>query len=271
MYKLIAIDIDGTLLDENKGVSKRTIQCIEALKQNHKIILISARMPKAMRHLQVDLGITHFPIVSYNGGLVLHQDKILSHTGIDFKTFREVLEINTDLNLHISLYHNDEWYAPQEDHWSRREVSNTKVEPKYKSNKLVLDDWKVHHKEPHKIMCMGDERKVEEFYQRLSKHFNTKLHLYRSKPTYIEMAPLQISKLSGLKILMQKIYKDVKLENIVAYGDNYNDVEMIDQVGLGVAVENAKPEVKAVADAITQSNLNDGVAQHLQKIFNLKL
>ena len=270
MYKLIAIDIDGTLLDKNKGVSKKTVDCIKVLKGDKKIVLISARMPKAMRHIQNDLGITDYPIVAYNGGLVLHQNKILSHTGIDFQTFSEVLQTNQDLNLHLSLYHNDEWFAPQEDHWSRREVANTKVEPEFKSNKAVFEDWKIYNKEPHKIMCMGDERKVEEFYQRLSNQFKDKLHLYRSKPTYIEMAPMQISKLSGLQVLLQKIYKDIKLENILAYGDNYNDVEMIDKVGLGVAVDNAKDEVKAVANDFTQSNIDHGVANHLQKLFNLK-
>ena len=269
MYKLIAIDIDGTLLDKNKSVSQNTIKCIRALKQDYKIVLISARMPKAMRHIQSDLGITDYPIVAYNGGLVLHQNKILSHTGIDFQTFSEILQANHDLNLHLSLYHNDEWFAPQKDHWSRREVANTKAEPEFKSNEAVLEDWKMYNKEPHKIMCMGDESKVEQFYQRLSQHYNNKLHLYRSKPTYIEMAAMQISKLSGLQVLLQKIYKDIKLDNILAYGDNYNDVEMINKVGLGVAVENAKDEVKAVADDYTQSNIEHGVANHLQKLFNL--
>ena len=131
MYKLIAIDIDGTLLDKNKSVSQNTIKCIRALKQDYKIVLISARMPKAMRHIQSDLGITDYPIVAYNGGLVLHQNKILSHTGIDFQTFSEILQANHDLNLHLSLYHNDEWFAPQKDHWSRREVANTKAEPEF--------------------------------------------------------------------------------------------------------------------------------------------
>jgi len=270
MYKLIALDIDGTLLDKNKGVSKKTVDCIKALKGDKRIVLISARMPKAMRHLQEDLGISDYPIVAYNGGLVLYQDKILSHTGIDFKTFREVLEANQDLNLHLSLYHNDEWYAPQEDHWSRREVANTKVEPEFKSNNAVFEDWKPYNKEPHKIMCMGEERKVEEFYQRLQTQQKDKLHLYRSKPTYIEMAPHQISKLSGLEVLTTKVYPNIDLKDILAYGDNYNDVEMIDKVGMGVAVDNAKAEVKAVADQITQSNFDDGVANHLKKIFDLK-
>ncbi|MFN2262355.1 MAG: Cof-type HAD-IIB family hydrolase [Psychroflexus sp.] len=269
MYKLIALDIDGTLLDKSKRVSLQTINAIKAVSATSKIVLISSRMPNAMRHLQEALSIADMPLVAFNGGLVLHGNDILSHTGIDFKTFRDVLDLNKDLNLHLSLYHNDEWYAPQEDHWSRREVANTKVEPVFKSNESVYKDWRPYNKEPHKIMCMGVEHKVEEFYQRLKDNLEDKLHLYRSKPTYIEMAPHAISKLSGLIVLTNKLYPDIELKDILAYGDNYNDVEMIDKVGLGVAVENAKDEVKAVANEITKSNLEHGVAVHLQKLFDL--
>ena len=269
MYKLVALDIDGTLLDKSKSVSSDTIKAVKAVSKISKIVLISSRMPNAMRHLQKALGIRDMPLVAFNGGLVLHGNQILSHTGIDFKTFRSVLDFNKDLDLHLSLYHNDEWYAPQEDHWSRREVANTKVKPEYKSNESVYKDWKPYNKEPHKIMCMGDKYKVEEFYQRLQDNLKDKLHLYRSKPTYIEMAPQAISKLSGLEVLTSKVYPNIELKNILAYGDNYNDVEMIDKVGLGVAVDNAKDEVKAVADEITKSNLEHGVAVHLQKIFDL--
>jgi hypothetical protein len=271
MFKLIALDIDGTLLDKNKAISAKTKSVIQAIPKSIPIVLISSRMPDAMRYLQEELDILTFPIVAYNGGLVLYENNILSHTGIDFQSFKTILEHNKDLGLHLSLFHNDEWFAPQDDFWSQREIRNTKVNPVYKSNKEVFNDWKINNKEPHKIMAMGDEEKMDVLYNNLSNSENRKLHLYRSKPTYIEMAPRQISKLSGLKVLLENIYTEISLSDIIAYGDNYNDIEMLESIGLGVAVENAKPEVKAVADEITQANVEDGVATHLQKIFNLKL
>jgi Cof subfamily protein (haloacid dehalogenase superfamily) len=270
MYKLIALDIDGTLLDKNKGISAKTKSVINAILKTVSIVLISSRMPDAMRYLQEDLGVLDQPLVAFNGGLVLHNNEILSHTGIDFQTFKTVLDQNEDLNLHLSLFHNDEWYAPGDDYWSRREIKNTRVKPIFKSNIQVYDDWKVYHKEPHKIMCMGEEDKVDEMYRRLSEKENESLHLYRSKPTYIEMAPRQTSKLFGLEVLLQKVYPQLELSDIIAYGDNYNDIEMLENVGMGVAVANAKPEVKAVADEVTSSSLEDGVAVHLEKIFQLK-
>lgn len=271
MYKLVALDIDGTLLDKDKSISAKTKTVINAISGSVPVVLISSRMPDAMRYLQKELDILDCPLVAYNGGLVLHRNEILSHTGIEMSTFETVLSENQDLNLHLSLFHNDEWYAPDDDFWSQREIRNTKVEPVFESNQVVFENWKNNHKQPHKIMSMGDETKIDILFNALSKQENEELHLYRSKPTYIEMAPKQISKLSGLEVLLEKIYPDLSLSDVIAYGDNYNDVEMLEKVGMGVAVENAKPEVKAVADEITLSNLEDGVAVHLQKIFNLKL
>jgi hydroxymethylpyrimidine pyrophosphatase-like HAD family hydrolase len=117
---------------------------------------------------------------------------------------------------------------------------------------------------------MGEEEKVDKIYNVLSSKSGESLHLYRSKPTYIEMAPKQISKLTGMGVLLDRLYPDIKLEDIIAYGDNYNDMEMLQHVGFGVAVANAKEEVKAIANEITDANIDDGVAKHLQKIFQLK-
>jgi hydroxymethylpyrimidine pyrophosphatase-like HAD family hydrolase len=92
------------------------------------------------------------------------------------------------------------------------------------------------------------------------------LNAYRSKPTYLEISSKQISKLSALSFLLEQNFP-VSLEEVIAFGDNYNDIEMIQGVGLGVAVGNAKEEVKAVANRLTLSNLEDGVAVVLEEVF----
>jgi Cof subfamily protein (haloacid dehalogenase superfamily) len=267
MYKLVAIDIDGTLLNHEKAISERTKQIIESISTNIKIILISSRMPKAMRYLQQELKVLDMPLVAYNGGLVVAGEKIISSIGIDFQAFRSILDFNQELELHLSLYHNDEWYAPQTDYWTEREERNTQSKAVLKDNEFVFEKWKKEGKLPHKIMCMGEEQKVEKFYNLLDTHLGHRIHLYRSKSTYIEISPINTDKLNGLKVLIDNIFTEIRLDNVVAYGDNYNDVEMIQNVGLGVAVENAKSEVKAVANHITASNKNEGVAMHLEKLF----
>lgn len=270
MYKLVALDIDGTLLNKDRAISARTQKAIKALPKSVKVILISSRMPKAMRYLQKELDILEMPLIAYNGGLIIANNKVISSTGIGFDTFKRLLELNLDLDLHLSLYHNDEWYAPQVDYWTQREQHNTQSIAELKSNSVVLEHWKTENKAPHKIMCMGEENQVNTFYRLLQDNLNDVIHLYRSKGTYIEISPKSTDKHRGLKQLLNTMYPSITLEEVVAFGDNYNDIDMIKHVGLGVAMGNAKPELKNIADVVTESNINDGVAIQLEQLFDLR-
>jgi len=270
MYKLVALDIDGTLLNRERTISERTKKAVKSLPSDVKVVLISSRMPKAMRYLQSDLGISGMPLIAYNGGLILSKNKALSTTGIDFEAFQHLLDFNLDLDLHLSLYHNDEWYAPQKDQWTEREQHNTRSIADLLPNAVVFERWKKEGKTPHKIMCMGEEDKVDEFYRLSIANLNNRIHLYRSKSTYIEISPRTTDKLDALKQLLHTTYPAISLDEVVAFGDNYNDINLLRQAGLGVAMGNAKAEVKEVADLITDSNANDGVALQLEKLFHLE-
>jgi hypothetical protein len=90
---------------------------------------------------------------------------------------------------------------------------------------------------------------------------------YRSKPTYIEISHSSVSKKTAIEVLLNSCYTNISMENIVAFGDNYNDIEMLKAVGLGVAVANAIEEVLQIADKITDTNKNNGVAKTLQELF----
>ena len=94
------------------------------------------------------------------------------------------------------------------------------------------------------------------------------MHLYRSSDTYLEIAPRAISKATGLKKILD--HYDFGMESVVAFGDNYNDIDLLQSVGWGVAVDNARMEVKAVANEITLPNKEDGVAAMLEKIRDSK-
>jgi len=113
---------------------------------------------------------------------------------------------------------------------------------------------------------MGDEEHIEDLFNFLQENYNDQLHIYRSKSTYIEIANKQISKLTAIEYLLKNHY-NLSLEETVAFGDNYNDVEMIEGVGMGIAVENGRDETKAVANKITDTNLNDGVAKSIEELF----
>lgn len=264
--KIAFTDIDGTLLNKEREPSEATKKAVGQLTKNDiPFILISSRMPNAMRHIQKDLSIENTPLICYNGGLVLLDGKSIHSTEIPVETVEFIANLNKENKFHISLYNNDDWYVEGMDFWAKREENNTKISPTVKPIEAVLADWQLHKKGAHKIMCMGEKSEMDKVMNALYTNFPKDLHIYRSKDTYIEIANKEISKLTGIKMLLAAAYPDFSLENCIAFGDNYNDIEMLEAVKLGVAVENAKPEVLAIADVVTETHHNDGVAKAIEE------
>lgn len=265
MIKLICSDIDGTLLNMKRELSDETVYEIKKLKDKFPIVLISSRMPSAMKHLQKQLGVENHPLVAHNGGLVDVKGKIMHSTTISHKLVKEIISLNKD-DLHLSLFNTDDWYAPRQDKWSEREIANTKVNPIFKTNEEVLQLWEEDLKGAHKIMCMGEEKLISKFYSLLKDGYSDVIHLYRSKDTYIEIAPKQISKRSAIEFLIASEF-NLKINEVMSFGDNYNDIDMLNASGLGLAVGNAKEEVKLIADKIIGNTKENGVAEFLCEYF----
>lgn len=265
-YKIVFSDIDGTLLNKDRELSEITLREIKKLKDKVPFILISARMPAAMRHLQQELNIEELPIICYNGGLILNGKEEISSTVIPIKIVEGLSEINKNIGCHLSLYHDDEWYVPQMDKWAQREVNNTKVTPEVMGNFEVVNKWKSENKGAHKIMAMGEEIHINKIRDHLLKNYSEDLHLYRSKDTYLEISNKSISKFSAIELLLKQHYNYSPAEAI-AIGDNYNDVEMLKNIGYGIAVGNARPEAIEAANIVSENSIEDGVAKSLVKIF----
>ena len=136
-YKLICTDIDGTLLNKDRELSEVTIKEVQRIAPI-PFVLISSRMPKAMRHLQQQFNNTSTPIIAYNGGLILDNDTILHSTVIDNIVLEEIINQCLGTAIHLSLYYADEWYVPSMDFWAKREQNNTKVTPEIKAYNEVL-------------------------------------------------------------------------------------------------------------------------------------
>lgn len=271
-YKVICTDIDGTLLDKNRELSIKTITEVNRIKSLVPVILVSSRMPKAMRHLQKTLGIEHFPIIAYNGGLVLTYDEsdslpqIFLSIPISVEIPSLIFKRTMNSNIHTSLYLFDDWFVEEEDYWALREIHNTKVKPTTANFKLLIDTWQNARQAPHKIMCMGPESEISDLEHFLNVQVGQKLNLYRSKPTYLEISSKLVSKAVAIrKLLDEKM--GIRMHEAIAFGDNYNDIEMIEAVGLGIAVSNGNDALKTVADEITLSNVEDGVALSIEKYF----
>ncbi|MFT6359104.1 MAG: Cof subfamily protein (haloacid dehalogenase superfamily)/pseudouridine synthase [Saprospiraceae bacterium] len=266
--KIAFTDIDGTLLNKEREISENLKKAVDNISnKNIPFILISSRMPNAMRHLQNNLNINDLPLICYNGGLVLLDGKSIHSTEISVEAIETIAGLNADKKFHISLYNHDDWYVESMDFWAKREQHNTKVTPTVQPIEMVLKEWKTAKKGAHKIMCMGDKEELDKVVAVLKEHFSDSLHLYRSKDTYLEIANKEISKLTGIQVLLAAKYPDLSLDNCIAFGDNYNDIEMLEAVKIGVAVQNAKAEVLESVDVVTDSNHEDGVAKAISLYF----
>lgn len=269
MPKIAFSDIDGTLLNADREPSPALKTEVARLSLvGVPFILISSRMPQAMTWIQEDLGINDLPLICYNGGLVLVDGDVIHSSFIPPGIIsHEFGMLNARLKLSMQLFHGDEWYVESMDHYALREQNNTRVTPVVKEMSEVVHDWSRRKIGAHKIMVMGDPEGIDKLVAALQTSVAGKLHLYRSKADYLEVASSDISKLTGVEMLLAHKYPGITLADCVAFGDNYNDIEMLKGVGTGVAVANAKPEVLAVADAVTGPAKEDGVALALQRLF----
>jgi Cof subfamily protein (haloacid dehalogenase superfamily) len=267
-FKLLCTDIDGTLLNADRELAPETIAEFKRIKDECDIILASSRMPQAMTHLQAEVGIKQSPLIAYNGGLVLDGDTILSSTEVGFNEVKKIAELSINTEIHVSIYNNDEWFVPAMDYWANREANNTKVTPKLQSLEDTLALYEQTNKGAHKVMCMGPAEEIAVMYDELIATLNDDLHVYKSKDTYLVIASKKISKKSAIATLLEHKYRKLNWGDVIAFGDNYNDMEMLEAAGMGVAVGNARDEVKAVVNDVTATNKEHGVALSIIKHFS---
>ncbi|XID92532.1 Cof-type HAD-IIB family hydrolase [Paenibacillaceae bacterium WGS1546] len=269
-YKAVFSDVDGTLLNSRHRITARTREAIRYLTEERHIpfILVSARMPQAILPLQDELGI-NAPIVAFGGALVLGsaqtdgtREAILNlRTEASVTTRLQRLVIRQFPSICFTSYDQERWLVPStDDPWVVQEMEITGIMP------IARDPADV-GKRPvlaNKAMCMGEPEEIVSLAQVLESHF-PELTLFRSKPHYLEIMAPGVNKSAAIQALLP--FLGLHRGEIIAVGDNYNDVDMLTFAGLGVAMGNAPDEVKALADEITASHDEDGIAQLIEKHF----
>ncbi|HUH47114.1 MAG TPA: HAD family hydrolase [Arenibacter sp.] len=261
-FNILCSDLDGTLLTYKDNVSTYTIEAITRIRSQMRVILASARMPRSITYIQEELGIENQPIICYNGALVLNGQKEVSSTYIEINNIMAINKMAFKMDIQLGLYSGNEWYVEIDSARIQKEIKYTKTLPIYRPTQTTLEDWQTRGIGAHKIMLMGKQKSMDIFFPILSDAFSNTLNIYRSNDTLIEIAPLSVSKLTAISLLLRE---EEGLKNVLAFGDNYNDIELLKNVGYGVAVGNAREEVKSIARAVTLPNTENGVAHYLNK------
>ena len=263
-YKLIAVDIDGTLTNSRKEISPRTrYALLEAQAQGKKIILASGRHPVGVYPIARDLRLDSYGgyIMSLNGGKIIEcaTDKTIVTKLFPREFLPDIVNVLKDSNITIITWDDRRIFAN-----SKRNDYTDIEQDVLKTEMIVVEDFVSEIKfEINKILLAGEPDELDEYQKILAKRYDGLLEVYKSAPYFLELMPLGVSKGSMLPLLLDKL--GVTREELVAFGDNYNDMTMIGYAGLGVAMANGEAEVKKIANYVCESNDDDGIAETLHK------
>jgi Cof subfamily protein (haloacid dehalogenase superfamily) len=264
-YKMLCLDIDGTLINSQHKITENTKKAVKRAAEEKliKVILVSARMPKGIWFLQRELEVSQ-PIICYNGALIVDNNTdILWNISIPVSHVEEVYNLAKETGISISLYKEDQWYVEEVDQWAECEGEITRSYPEIIKYDELFSKWKMEKSGPNKILCMAEPDRIKLLDSKLKDRSYGNLNIALSKPEYLEIIPQDASKTAAIEFLCRRF--EIKESEVIAIGDNYNDINMIEFAGLGVAMGNAPEQVKKYADDITLSNDEDGVAEAVKK------
>lgn len=241
--KIIALDMDGTLLNDDELVSDYTKQVLmRVLKEDIHVILTTGRPLQLCHSYAIELGLPTY-IISCNGGEIWTVDEqLLSRKLMQVDTLKRLWKIGHDLGLHMWTVATDEIF-----HNSRRPEAFSDYE------------WlKIGFGQLNEVNKTELIRKLEEVPD---------IEVTNSAPNNIEVNPHGVNKAEALKFICEKI--GVTMNEVIAMGDSFNDLLMIEEAGIGIAMGNAQDFIKERADDVTATNNEDGVAKAIEKyIFN---
>lgn len=259
MYKAVFSDFDGTLLTSKHEISPRTLAAIQHLtEKNIPFVPISARSPLGILPYWKQMQ-THNVLVAFSGALILNQDlSPIYSVQIDPQ---DIIEVNKILDqypdLGVNYYTNDDCHA--------RDVTNKWVIFEQNVTKIHIQSFdEAATRSPHKIQIIGDEQEIIDIENELKGHF-PHLSICRSHPNFLEVMHKDATKSNAVRFLENHF--SVKTEEVIAFGDNFNDLDMLEHAGLGVAMGNAPVEIQQAANRVTATNNEDGLAIVLEECF----
>lgn len=265
-YKLLVLDLDGTLTNSKKEITRHTKETlIKAQEAGLKVVLASGRPTYGVAPLANELELQKYEgyILAYNGGEI-----------IDWKTRELMYEKQLDSDLLPYLYR----CAKENDFaivtYENKYVLTEKPDDEYVLKEALLNVMKIKKvdnfleavKHPiTKCLIVGEPSRLALLEKEMYEKLKDRMGVFRSEPYFLELVPKGIDKAQSLSVLLEEI--GMTKNEMIAIGDGFNDLSMIQYAGLGIAMENAQDVVKQAADFITLSNEEDGVAYAVEKFY----
>lgn len=259
-YRLMAVDMDGTLLDSNNNITPGTVEAIRLAVEKGLVFTIATGRPikgveKYNKILDIDL-----PYITYNGAMVVmgKSEEILYETKMLPWDAKQIIELGEQYGVTVLIWKNSTLYITKMDDRVKQYTGIASFVPVLAENIDNLVEGGVT-----KVIWFDDVDKIARYQREIGQYMSENVNYHTTRPCFLEFVDKDASK----AIAMQKLgeHLGIKQSEMIAVGDGYNDLSMIEYAGLGVAMGNAEDEIKKRADYITLSNDEDGVAHVIKK------
>lgn len=254
MDKIVFSDVDGTLLNSEHKITALTEKAIKELKKKDiPFVIISARSPSGIYPILNEYDFK-CPIISYSGALILDENRnVLYNKGIDKSNAKRIIEFieNSHFDMAWCAYSLDDWIVKDK---NDLRIMREETIVKAKATQGSIDS--ITGNEVNKILCICNPKKMPEIEEKLKEAFQD-YSIVKSSDILLEIMENGITKATAINTLCS--LWDIHIKNAIAFGDNYNDIEMLEAVGCGFLMENAPNELKKKIKTHTNDNNHDGI------------
>ncbi len=263
-YRLLAADLDGTLVTDNKQITERTKQAVSAMIEKGAVMVLSSGRPShgvwhVARELELDKKGGY--ILAYNGGELLDckTGEVRFSVSIPKDRIPEIIELSRQFKTAILTYEGEDIITESGgDPYVHGEARNVRMKVREVKDLISYLTFPVV-----KLMMVGSEEQILKMEPIVKETLGPDFSVFRSEAYHLEILPAGIDKGSGL--LKTLAYLGIPREESISCGDYDNDIPMNEAAGLGVAMANGCPAVREKADYVTLSNEEDGVAAVIGK------
>ncbi len=257
-YRLIATDLDGTLLGKDKRPTPSVVGSLRrARDMGVHIAIASGRMTCTQRDLAREMGLD-CSMISYNGSVVVQEDGTTVETDLDADAMMDIIGYCYDRGYYVQTYRDDVIFTDRDSPMLRSDMDSWSAEIRFG------DLREMEPMSAPKVVIVVDPSMTPGIMHDIQA-MHPSLSVTQSSPYVVEIMPPGIDKSYGLRMVCEHL--GIDREEVVAFGDNKNDISMIGWAGLGVAVANAVDELKDVADIVASGEMSDGVQEVLDRLF----
>lgn len=261
-YRLVALDLDGTLLNNVNSISEYTFEILKELDgKGIKIVIATGRSYSSLKPKIHKLKLEH-PVICYNGAMIRDgkNDEILYNSTLPNDITKDLIDISRRESLHFQGFIDGEFYYEKKSKHSKyyQELSGLEGQ---ETNFDCIDNpvftKAMFISEPHNLFKIENE---------LRRRFSDRAYIAFSKPNFLEIMNITASKSKALDRLVKKY--GFEPEDVIAFGDGLNDEDMLSYAGKGIVMKNGHESLRSKFENTEYSNNEDGVARYLKKLIN---